>query len=615
MKLDNAGMTLIEGVNLDDESATSNGAGKSTLVDALVWCLYGVTTHEPSAEGDDVVNEKRKKNCFVRVCFAIGDMNYIVTRRRAWKKGGKAAQLDVFAQDQHSIGGGSGDMTKGTMRDTQSALVKLIGMSVATFRHSCVFGQGRAYRFSRLTDSEKKAVLDEMLGSEVYARAGLKAAEQLAQTERELDKVQNALQNALESLQDARKRLSRHRERSEAAARLAQKERAGLKTEIATVAAELNKAGRYLDEKAAKTTWQNAVGEERRAIDTFATARRQAKATSDALEVLETRRKAYVDLDENAVCQACEQVIAQEHTAKQLDALDVTIEQQNAADHLASEHLDEYQRACHDKKALVATTEAVYDAARARTAERAKLTYKLDALKEQLRRLDVAVDNTEAITDEKQRILKLKKKLHTLKSVAKLRKAEAHQLKFWQLGFSAKGLRSLMLDSALPFLNAKLEAYTNALTAGNIQVEFQTQRELKGGGTREDFHIVVKNKFGSTNYTMNSIGERAKIDIIVGLALQDMAASRSKVPVNVAFFDEVFDGLDDRGIDRAVQVLSQLKRESAFIISHKPELKTFFSRRITVTKQHGESRLETLLRKPRNCREAGGVRPLARRDF
>jgi DNA repair exonuclease SbcCD ATPase subunit len=581
------GLTLIEGVNLDDESATSNGAGKSTLVDALVWCLYGVTTHDPAAEGDDVVNEKRAINCEVRVEFVVGEhQHYSVTRRRAWKKGGKAVQLLFDTWDPNTTSGAAGSLTKGTIKDTQRAIDRLIGLSLATFKHSCVFGQSRAYHFSRLTDAEKKAVLDEMLGSEIYAKAGQKAGERLTLAERELEKAQMSLETATESRQEAQTRLDDLRERQERIVRQNAKERESLKCEVADLSKRLADLGDFeeiVDVHALTRATKQAMAEVRKA-------RSIADKSAGLIETLEAARKRMQKQD-GTTCITCAQTIASAHVAKQLEVIDQQIEETNHIDHVAQEKLAAAQSELTKAEQAEEKASDKSFAVSESNHKRRRLADKLSAAKRALAKL-TQDDFTDLIEKEESRLQRHKETARALrKSILKLAVTVA-QLKFWHQGFSAKGLRSLMLDGALPYLNAKLDTYTNALTAGNIKVEFQTQRVLKSGNLREDFHIVVSNKYGSTKYTMNSVGERAKIDIIVGLALQDMAASRSRVPVNVAFFDEVFDGLDNRGTDRAVQVLSQLKRESAFVITHNEALKPFFNKRIRVVKKNGESRLE-----------------------
>ncbi len=47
-QLDNAGIRVISGINLDDDGSLSNGAGKSALVMSALWALTGRT--DPRAE-------------------------------------------------------------------------------------------------------------------------------------------------------------------------------------------------------------------------------------------------------------------------------------------------------------------------------------------------------------------------------------------------------------------------------------------------------------------------------------------------------------------------------------------------------------------------------------
>lgn len=584
LSLSQRGMVLVEGNNRDDESASSNGTGKSTLVDAIVWCLYGVTTHEPhSAEGDDVVNETVGKNCEVSVELNASDRRYVVTRRRAWKRGGKAAQLQLQS--------GSDDMTKGVMRDTQDSIEKLIGMSVSTFRQSCVFGQGKAYRFSRLSDSDKKAVLDEMLGSEIYAIAAEKAGERAAQTERDLDKADGVLERACSALVDAKTHLAKIRAKAEHDELARQAEREELQRELATIEREWTKLGEPEDMAALRAEASYAKVEEAKVNRVIQEIRDVIVKARTNLDRLKAERSKLAKM-EGAECLLCKQDVGSDHVHKQTEKLDAEIRKCDATISVQDERKRDGELRLRSVRERAASADEAIAEAKERSHARERLKDKLDAIQEKISRQDKTADWAGLIEEEKAQIRELVELRNSKRKLKVKHKRELAQLRFWQAGFGTKGLRSLLLDSVLPYLNAKLEVYSNALTAGNIAVEFRTQRELKGGGLKEDFHVHVSNAHGATKYYMNSVGERAKVDIVVGLALQDMAASRSRVPVNVAFFDEVFDGLDEKGIDRAVQVLSELKRESAFVITHNDGLKAFFQKRIVVVKEDGISRLE-----------------------
>ncbi|CAN0150270.1 unnamed protein product, partial [Hapterophycus canaliculatus] len=57
--LDERGVVLLRGSNLDDSGADSNGAGKTTLAMSALWALAGVVDARPVSDGRvaDVVHE------------------------------------------------------------------------------------------------------------------------------------------------------------------------------------------------------------------------------------------------------------------------------------------------------------------------------------------------------------------------------------------------------------------------------------------------------------------------------------------------------------------------------------------------------------------------------
>lgn len=166
-------------------------------------------------------------------------------------------------------------------------------------------------------------------------------------------------------------------------------------------------------------------------------------------------------------------------------------------------------------------------------------------------------------------------------------------LMFWQQAYSNQGIKSLILDDITPFLNRRVNKYLNKLAAGHIEVKFNTQTTLKSGETREKFSIEINNQDGGKEYTANSAGEKKRVDIAVNLALQDLVAARSNKSLNIAIFDEIFDALDQSGIESVTELLQELSQEksSIFVISHNPHLQSIFSNIITVVKKDGYSLL------------------------
>ena len=162
-------------------------------------------------------------------------------------------------------------------------------------------------------------------------------------------------------------------------------------------------------------------------------------------------------------------------------------------------------------------------------------------------------------------------------------------LEFWVTGYSNQGIKSFILDDITPFLNRRVNKYLSKLTSGQIEVVFSTRSTLKTGEEREKFSIDIINKNGGDTYSSNSGGEKKRIDLAINLALQDLVASRSSKKINIAMFDEVFDSLDENGIDGVISLLQELSQSKStiLVVSHNEYLKSYFTNILTVVKQNG----------------------------
>lgn len=608
LKFSKRGLVLIEAENHDDPSSQSNGAGKSALIDALVWCLYGVTTHEPPAEADDVVNRFTGKNCIVEVTFEHNDTIYMVVRYRKLKDHDGIDE----ATKEHGLVFHRGEtpLTKSTTKETQAEIERVLGMSVTTFRHAVVFGQSKAFRFNRLTDAEKKAVLDEMTGAEVYAIAADLAGKELSVQEDAYETHTRLAKTSYQNQLDAEERLKKLRDKRAAAK--AERDQTLLeakamlqlkKDKLAKLDPVTKHDVQHQSERVTKL--RNTIDAMRDNEDTIRANVVQAKqAVVTAQEKNDAVHAKIKEIKKREVCEACEQPIDPKHAKKQVDALRKKLDTDMGLwpvdkQHVVDELEKELEKAKEKRKALVEERDAAQKAYEELREKKTRYEALEDQVKNAQQLYDRAVkadpkdfDDLIAADETAVKVAKMAHDAHVEDAEAAAQKQK--MLEFWRDGFSAKGLRSLMLDSVLPFLNSKLQQYSNAVTARTIKVEFRTQRGLKSGSLREDFHVHVENEHGANMYSMLSIGERAKVDLIVGLALQDFAAAKSRIPVNVAFFDEPFDGLDATAMDRVMDLLTSVlkKRESVFIITHEQTLKTYISKTVCVVKKDNNSTIQ-----------------------
>ena len=578
ISLDNRGLVLIEGLN---------GAGKSTIAEALLWCLYGITMR--GYEGDQVINRDSGENCAVSV---LADAYYIVRSR---KYDGSKASLRLYHDKKEETGP--------SIASTQVLIDKLVGMNADTFRNTVVFGQGAQYRFSTLSDREQKAVFDDALGIGLYADA-LEAARSehrdltsqmmLTEAERTRNLVQAVTYEAT-----AKKHAETHAEYAATKAT----ELARLTSEIRTRTEDVRRSSKakkaypkVRTKLVAKRAAEQAVRDRSAATALeLGGLKKDLGTVKNALQSLTERRKEAVKRGTEP-CKACGQDVDAEHLKKQLKELDLDIEEREAENLKLDVRLLKMRKrlkACEGElQETSAEAERYFDDVATPTARKSS-------------DLTMFEKDLEQAQNAYASLVKKASPYETLRAAA-ARAAEIarmavtrnnfhltgfeerrNSLSYWVTAFGTKGLRSLIIDNVLPLLNEKANEYATMLSDGTLDIEFRTQSTLKSGKVVEKFEVAVTNTTGAEDYKGLSAGEKAKVDLCVGLALQHLVASRAAAPVNVAFFDEPFESLDDTALDRVVVLLtSKLKSagQSIFVITHNENLKAYFPNVVTVSK-------------------------------
>lgn len=590
------GLVGVEGENRDDPSATNNGSGKTTIfIDAPSWCLFGETSRGYS--NDEVINNKIGKDCFVRVHMRVGGQDIAVTRGRKHKQYKDRIILVVDDKDQ----------TKATNRETQDDINKLLGMNAQTFLNSVMFGATPGYRFSGLTDKQQKEVFDDALGIAEFAAAYENARAKLREAKEELDHQVDLLETVQTGIKQTKKRLRELQESEEGY----EEEVARKRKQLTTLRNEGHDRRVALEKKIVKVSVkdaQHAVDVARREWDRMYTTVTdhvaQEKAQSKIVIGLKRKLEELNDNDEDYTCDTCGSDVNEDtrkrHKKHIKDDLAAEQEKFNAIKQKLLDTQQELDIIASEKKKAEKRLGEAHDAV--------NVNRKLEAkVQEAWRDTQDAISKLEDLDKQKSPykplIKKCKRELEKvtakeseLNLLCRGYEKEVDQLEFWAEGYGTKGLRSYLIDTALPFLNERVERYAQMVTDGSIEIQFKTQSKLKGGSTVDRFEVAVFNKHGADTYKGNSGGEKAKVDLCVGLALQDLVVSRAKTKTNVAFFDEVFDRMDEAGVERAVNVLTEIAkdRESVFVVTHLEALKSYFPSTITVVKRKGISRLEEL---------------------
>ncbi len=144
--------------------AGDNGHGKSALLDAITWALWG----RSRAPNDDALIHTGQTEMEVELEFELEGSRYRVIRKRragdARRSGQTALELQGWTGEQYR------SLSEPTVRGTEARLRQLLRLDYDTFINSAFLVQGRADEFTTKRPGERKQVLADILGLEVYDR-------------------------------------------------------------------------------------------------------------------------------------------------------------------------------------------------------------------------------------------------------------------------------------------------------------------------------------------------------------------------------------------------------------------------------------------------------------
>lgn len=617
VELDQRGLVLIQGVNAGDSSAASNGAGKSTLMNSLMWCIYGETSH--GVKGDDVLSTGHEKNCRVKVTIEDEGKRYAIIRHRKHKE----------FKNRLIVRGEDGDMTKGKDSLTQEFVERLIGASKEVFMASIYASQEAMPDLPGMLDKNLKTIVEEAAGVDRLTKAYAIARERANAAAARMETTKTKMDACLSLVESAQNELESAKTSSEAWERdrserldVARADLVGAEVTLTEVEMEL----RSLPEQIRDT--ENAIGKEREKLASkeehdaklvkvrgaITDIRASIRITENIQkEAMQRARALKVKAEEvntkvGEPCPTCGKAYCVEDlsTVKEsfVEQARSEISQAQASATSVAKYQEHLEKALKIESALVASTPDVS----AIISRIERLTKELGTLRHREKEV-VAVEalvararsEVDRITKETNPFLAVIKRHEeslaanksdygVLKTELKNIQEQALLLDKARQVYSPAGVRSHILTSVTPFLNAQTAEYLNTLSDGNIVAEWSTMESTKKGEWRDKFNISVRKIGASKTFQTLSGGEKRKVRIACSLALQDLVASRASKNIELFIGDEIDDALDTAGLERLMGILEAKARErgTVMIISHK-EMKSWFRETITVEVKEGRS--------------------------
>jgi DNA repair exonuclease SbcCD ATPase subunit len=617
VRFDRTGVTLIEGVNHDSPSSISNGAGKSSIFEALYWVLYGKTKR--GLTGDDVINERAKKDCLVELEFD----DYLIQRSRKDSTNGTSLQL--YQMDGRPKGlGGWMDMTKGTVKDTQALIEEITKFSELTFSKVAYFGQGDIKGFAGLTDAELKKVFEQALGLTFFCdylerakqhRQGLEGEKNLKVSR--LGNLGRELEHAQEKIAMCERTIEAHELRKKADLERLQTDLEGVTSERddikANAADEVKRVQakiKDLEKKAAErkklydlgTQLDDKIADHHVRIAAVRTefnlAAREGKRLADELANIEAKI--------GKPCGECGKTyeladLSDAKTAIETKLTGLRNRMEDLAATLAGkeEAVGKFRKLREQLSAKLADFDGVIgELAMAKTS----LDFWTKAQTERLGELDKKeveikgrieakkADTTAAINDKnaaETSLVMIGADIETTGHVIERLGADIEVAKMLEEALGNGGLKSYVFDAITPELNKLIDR--NIKMLDDIDIEVSTVTKLKSGEYREKFSIDVRNQHGAGQFAGNSGGEQQKVNLAISLAINTLIRTVSEGSINTIFLDECFENLDDGSSERVMELVSGIEVPNVFLITHRQGVKDLVPSVLTVEKKGGRA--------------------------
>ncbi len=654
LKLNDRGLMLIQGENLDNENFDNNGSGKSSITEALVYVLYGRTIR--GLKGDDVVHNVPNRNCKVWLDIIDDDgSKYRITRYRKHREHKNSSYIYKNGKN----------ITPRSEKEVNEFIVNLLQMDFLTFTSSLLYSE-QSFKFTSATDAEMKSAFDTMLGFEILNRCQNMAKDMVKSlntnleiknaeltnlntlvethveqiqvlTEKEKsyrDTVNKKVQELTEELNEVTEELQEHmsnqrdnKEILEDLVKLSDKvlekldeykaweedlnqlkiEINNLNTQVSTQNNLINKFKSQklkLNQKIEKVdskiqNVQNSIEETKKTVGTPCPTCGEPLSQDKIQNAIETLNSKIVELEGEK--QEYEQEI--EELLNNMEVSEGLIQSYNTEASNLKELMTKTQeilkgKVSWEKQYKTVQNEIAQITAEQTQHEKIKLQYekRINTIKSSIQEYENSKDNMyKSIIEQTVEELETAKKTLVQKQqeITQI-KSEIELYEFWIVGFGNQGIKSHLLTDVTPFLNRRVNKYLQKLTSNSIEVVFSTQTTLKSGETREKFSLNINNANGGKSYISNSGGERKRIDVAVNMALQDLVAARSNKKLNIVFYDEVFDALDNVGCECVIELLQEVSKDksSVFVITHNDNLKSYFDNSITVVKKNKFSSLK-----------------------
>lgn len=535
-----------------------NGNGKSSLTDSIFFALFGKPYRNINKK--QLVNTINDRDCLVELEFSIGPIEYKIVR------GIKPNIFEIY-QDGKLID------QESHRRDYQEFLEDtILRLNPITFRQITVLGSAVFTPFMQLSPGERRKVIEDILGIDIFTRMNILLKERVAKHREDLSSIAHQLSLLSERVEASKKYI------------------AGLKKLGAEQQVKTQEQISKLEDQAEKLSLRNTqlnetIGDNQKKlqarIDKLTSTKGKLATYSSMINekiTLATSNSAFYR--DNQTCPTCMQIIS---------------------DALRKEKTDTAERSIVElKKGKTDITEQI-----------ASTQLQLNDLSSELSKISLVntqIHSNNQLINNLQRQIAVLEKTNTPASTSEISLAETQLLAQEQeVGMQVSrrqsmqeesmyhtamlemlkdtGIKTKIVSQYLPVINKLINRYLQEL---DFFVSFALD---------ENFVESIKSRFRDIfTYASFSEGEKARINLAILFTWREIARMKHSASTNLLILDEVSDAaLDTAGVDSLLKILAKLESTNVLIISHREDaLAGKFESTIVFSKEKNFSEMKLL---------------------
>lgn len=571
--------------------SADNGAGKSSLYFALLYALYGKCPDGTKA--DEVIKHGSSGGTFTRVSLKVNGKDYVVTRYRKDKEYKNKVLLTCDGED----------ITMSTDKETNEKIIEVLGFKEDTLLNSLVFSPEQLNTFINATDKNKKAMLEDLTNTAVYRKAYALIKDDLKKARDSLSKAQEEQQHIID-LGNYQKSLEEQWKQNTATlASQKQKYRDYLsQTNLNNLDKEIESQSELFYRKEQELLSINdkisklGINTVSPHQEEYNQAQQQANQklnnqnhTHNELQKLFTQLKK-VQNTPNAICQLCGNVLNEQH--KQIEIANLTKQLKEGKNQYLVQK-KEYEQAENQAKQLKTLVEQEQSSAEEGLAKLRWLNSQKDKIINQKQEAQLASQqalqqlkqyqeaqaeldrlNQQVVEKPKELATDYKSQLMTAQDKVNKINNKIDELSKLQEIYSDQGVKAQALNQVVPFLNNHLAKSLDILANGGLQASITSQTTNKSGKVTNKIDLVVNTPKEEKTYQELSSGEKRRVGVALNIAFMQYLQTQIG-GTNLVVLDELFDNLDQQGIDEVIELLSKISSDdmTVLVISHNPDLK------------------------------------------